>query len=77
MIFALHRRHCVILLMVLSQFCDVCLRAVFVFAEVDFCLQRCVHVCNDGSLFAGMYLCWATVGLYVQIWFMSAASKQG
>ena len=30
----------------------------FVFAEMDFCLKHSVRVCNDGSLFAGMYLCW-------------------
>jgi len=49
----------------------------FVFAEMDFCLQHCVHVRNDGSLFAGMYLCWQQLVYTCRSGFMSAAGKQG
>jgi hypothetical protein len=51
----------------------------FVFAEMDFYLQHCVHVCNDGSLFAGMYLCWQqwVYNAYLGLPGMSAVGKQG
>jgi len=53
-----------------------CLRVGFVLAEMDFCLQHCVHVCNDGSI---LLECISVdiIGFVVQIWVCVFTSQIG
>ena len=66
MILTLHRRHCVILLMALSQFCDVCMfkGGVCICENGFLCATLCS--CNGGS-FMLKCICVDSGGFIVQI----------
>ena len=52
-----------------------CLRVGFVLAEMDFCLQHCGHVCNDGSVLL-KYISVDNRGFVVQIWVCVCTSQK-